>query len=195
MTYTEERTGEIMTSCISEKEFNRFVEDSLSEEELIQLESHLKSCEFCSKEFEKWKEFKEILLPITEISVPPSLQRKVMEGIRKESIHPAPRSLNYSRFMMSAVLLMMIGNCFQLYYKPFTDTYLIDSVGHLSELVYNLFSFLGIDMGSVMSLFRIIAPLLNKLLWMFVTSTLMLIAGFTICISKGRRGNNRLTNQ
>lgn len=176
-----------MNSCVSEKEYNRFLENALSEEELTHLKDHVKLCAPCRAEFENWKVFREALLATCEIEVPKTLKSKVMEGVLKERFCHIQQPLSLRRKIAASALLLLLCGYYSLpYLKPYTDIILRETGSYLSELFYSMISFLGLDMKSVMSLFRVIIPLMNYLFWVFAISTLMLIAGFFLLIFKGR---------
>ncbi len=182
----KERLGDTMKSCISENDYNRFIEDTLKDEELVCIKAHLKDCESCRAEFEGWLELKKALLTASEIEIPKTLKSRVMNDISKASIleHQA---LGIRRVMAAAVLiLLMVGYIFQPVFKPVTDMLLKEGIAYFSELFYSVISFMGLDMKSVMSLFRTFISLFNELFWMFAISTFMLVVGFFTLILKGR---------
>ncbi len=176
-----------MKTCIDENLYNRFMEDTLSNEELRDLEAHLDGCEACRAEYEGWQVLKSALYSVVEIDVPKTLKSRVMKEIHETQILPAKPSMDIRRGIAAAVLLLLLmGYLFQPLLIPAASVLLKEGLFYLSEIFCSIIGFLGLDMKLVMSLFKAIIPLVNELFWMFAMGTFMLIIGFFLLILKGR---------
>jgi anti-sigma factor RsiW len=112
-----------MKPCIGKKEYNRFMDDSLSDEQIAGIEAHLKSCGQCKKEFENWKEIK-ALISASMVKVPESLKTKVMSRIREESIIPGAAPLPLNRTIVAVFLIIILGFYFNSIRVLFRKSYL-----------------------------------------------------------------------
>lgn len=175
-----------MNSCISEKVYNRYIEDELSEEELVRLKSHADDCPICHAEFEKWKALKVSLGETLEVKMPDSLKGKIMTGIRSVNIIPAPQPLGFKRTMTSIMLLLLtVAYYFFPFLKPYTDEMTNELLAYISELGYSMLSFAGIDIKTVFAFYKAFISLFSNFYIIFASGTLMLVVGFILLILKG----------
>lgn len=167
-----------MKSCLSEKDYQNYLEDQLSEEELSELKEHIGRCDACKAEFENWSKVKEALGMTSEIQVPSHLKDRVMESVRKASIQPLvqPRPARWAiaALLISALLVLVLPSNGM----PFIQTVAERMITYLSMLLYNTLSFIGTDIKTFFSFIKAAIPIVCHYYWVFALSTLLLIVGF-----------------
>lgn len=175
-----------MHSCLNEKDYQSYLEDLLSKEELHRLKEHLKSCPKCSAEFESWEKVKEALMTTGEVEVPEGFKMKVMEGVRKESILPAAKLIRKSWIVAAAALAVLLGYFLMPVFIPFASVMFNDMVAYLSQLLYQALYFIGLDMKTFVAFCKVAYQLFQNYFWVFALSTTLLIVGFFSLILKGK---------
>ena len=65
-----------MKRCITSKDFNRFLEDSLDPGSLARLQAHCRECRTCAGKLESWRKLKEKLSTATSIATPDGFKEK-----------------------------------------------------------------------------------------------------------------------
>ena len=64
-----------MKRCITSKDFNRFLEDSLDPGSLARLQAHCRECRTCAGKLESWRKLKEAKYA-TSIAIPDGFKEK-----------------------------------------------------------------------------------------------------------------------
>ncbi|MBF7096535.1 DUF4349 domain-containing protein [Alkalibacter mobilis] len=101
---------------------NRFVDDDLSVEETIELQSHLETCKECSRYFEDVKEFKNRLSSVEEYDMDFDLKKGVMKEIDKGRM----KKVNYRKYFPIAAGLILV----LFLITPFLKTFLFGSMAN-----------------------------------------------------------------
>lgn len=184
-----------MRSCISEKEFNRYLEDSFSPSSYKEFEAHINSCEACRKEFETWKDLKEQLNAASNISMPHSFKENVMARVAIEKIRPAPAGGSVRRVAALAFVSIIL-----LYYilkpvlGPSIDSLLRNLFMTLSTNLYAALVLIGIDPSVPIRIFGDIMSNMNTLFPVFALSTFLMIVSFVILVIKGKTSTRTFTH-
>ncbi|MCX7774399.1 MAG: hypothetical protein N2376_14970 [Clostridia bacterium] len=177
-----------MRNCIEEREFNLFLEDGLSHEDMRSMIDHAQTCAACREQLEGWKSLKATLDAASEIEIPPTLKVRVMEGVAKEKILPLLKPMGFRRTLAACVLVLLVAGYFLLpAVWPYIGSFVNDGILYLSTAFYNGLSFVGLDMKAVMGVFRVVVDIFNQYFWVFATSTLLLIVGFCSLILLGNK--------
>lgn len=176
-----------MKDCITPKEFNRFLEDSLDQESLARFEAHCRTCETCAGELESWKKLKEELHNASCTSIPDGFKEKVMSRVSGERILPAAPVMGIRRGMaFAAVVAVILYSIFRPILRPLLSGLVSGIFRFLSVSLFNLLSAIGLDPGVLIGFFGNIMANLDNLLPFFITSTVLMTAAFILLLIKGR---------
>ena len=176
-----------MINCISEREFNLFLEDGLDNPSISRIESHCSSCDACRNEFESWKELKENLRVAAEITVPEHFKERVMERIESEKMDSVPEKPSIRKgFALIFVSLTLLLYVLKPFTGPILQKLLTEVIKGLSSWLYAALDFIGIDPSIVIKLFGSLLANIDSFFWVFAMSTLLMISVFLFVMIRGR---------
>lgn len=175
-----------MKRCITSKDFNRFLEDSLDPGSLARLQAHCRKCRTCAGKLESWRELKEKLNTVSSITIPDGFKEKVMSRITNERILPA-RTVEAKRGLAVAIILSAIlYSIFRPFLRPLLSGMASNLLKALSVVLYNFLSAIGIDPSVLIRLFGNIMASSRGLLPLFMVTTTLMVAAFILLLVKGR---------
>lgn len=175
-----------MKRCITSKDFNRFLEDSLDPGSLARLQAHCRECRTCAGKLESWRKLKEKLSTASSIAIPDGFKEKVMYRITNERILPV-RSVEVKQGLAVAIILTAIlYGIFRPFLGPVLSGMASNLLKSLSVVLYNFLSAIGIDPSVLIRLFGNIMANFQKLLPLFMVTTALMVIAFILLIVKGR---------
>lgn len=168
-----------MKKCITERVFNRYIDDSLKGEELIKIKSHIEECAQCRAQFKEWDILK-VSLPCADANkIPADFKSKVMTRIIKINKIAEGETANKKGIIFASLAVILVA---LYYFLPllFPEVQVISKelIFYASQLLYNLLIFIGLDLKTVMDIFKALMTNVGDLFLVFSLSTLILIVSF-----------------
>jgi hypothetical protein len=178
--------------CISDKDLNKFLDDSIDPETRSYIEAHAGRCASCARELEAWKKLKAGLHEISLVELPEGFKKRVMDRVGKEKIAREPAGdrmrRGFALAFVAFVLLYIISRSLFGQYMDIVSGYILRSV---STFLYTALDSVGIDPSAVIGLFGGIMSRLDVLIPFFAVSTLLLVISFLLLVLRGKKGRRQ----
>jgi len=175
-----------MKTCLTDKDYQKYLEKGFDKKELAGLEAHMAHCAKCRDEFENWQKVREALDQAGHVLVPDGLKTRVMESVRKAKIKPKEKPMPYVWGLVALIALVLVAFMLPINGVPVIQLIYKELVYYMSQALYYFLWFMGTDIKTFFTVMKALVAFISEYLWVFALSTGLVIVGFISLILRGR---------